>query len=68
MVNINKCIKCIDFPCLDANKDCFLFPSIEIDNTKIKLLMVSETPSLDSKDYFDAKGTHFYMQTTAQAF
>jgi len=67
-VNPSKCVKCIDFPCLDVNKGCYLIPSIEVDPAKIRALMVSEAPPTDSNDYFYAKGDPFYMQTTAQAF
>lgn len=64
----SKCVKCIDFPCLDVNKDCYLAPSIEVDPVKIKAFMVSEAPPIKPNDYFYAKGDPFYMQTTAQAF
>ena len=67
-MNLSKCIKCVDFPCLDVNKDCYLVPSVEIDPVKIKAFMVSEAPPIDLNDYFYAKGEPFYMQTTAQAF
>lgn len=67
-VNLSKCVKCIDFPCLDVNKDCYLVPSIEVDPAKIKAFMVSEAPPIEPDDYFYAKGDPFYMQTTAQAF
>jgi len=67
-VDPSKCVKCVDFPCLDVNKDCYLVPSIEVDPAKIKTLMVSEAPPTDPNDSFYAKGDPFYMQTTAQAF
>ncbi|MDH5266734.1 MAG: uracil-DNA glycosylase [Candidatus Bathyarchaeota archaeon] len=67
-VNPSKCVKCIDFPCLDVNKDCYVVPSIEVDPAKIKAFMVSEAPPIEPNDYFYAKGDPFYMQTTAQAF
>jgi len=67
-VNFSKCVKCIDFPCLDVNKDCYLVPNAEINPDKIKAFMVSEAPPIEPNDYFYAKGDPFYMQTTAQAF
>ena len=67
-MNPSKCVQCIDFPCLDVNKDCYLVPSIEVDPAKIKAFMVSEAPPKEPNDYFYAKGDPFYMQTTAQAF
>lgn len=67
-VNPSKCVKCINFPCSDVNKDCYLVPNVEINPDKIKAFMVSEAPPIESNDYFYAKGDPFYMQTTAQAF
>jgi len=67
-VNPSKRVRCIDFPCLDVNKDRYLVPSIEIDPAKIKAFMVSEAPPIEPNDYFYAKGDPFYMKTTAQAF
>jgi len=67
-VNLSKCVKCIDFPCLDINKDCYLVPNVEIKPDKIKIFMVSEAPPIEPDDYFYAEGDPFYMQTTAQAF
>jgi len=67
-MKISKYVKCIDFPCLDVNKDCYLIPNTEVDPDKIEAFMVSEAPPADPSDYFYAGGNPFYMQTTAQAF
>ncbi len=67
-VNPNKCMNCVDFPCLDVNKGCYLVPNIELDPNKIKVFMISEAPPLERRDYFYAEGASFYMRTTAQAF
>jgi hypothetical protein len=67
-VNPSKCVKCVDFPCLDVDKECYLVPNIEVDPAKITAFMVSEAPPVEPNDYFYAKGDPFYMQTTAQAF
>jgi hypothetical protein len=67
-VNISKCVRCTDFPCLDVNKDCYLVPNREIEPDKIKTIMISEAPPQDPTDYFYAEDNPFYMQTTAQAF
>jgi uracil-DNA glycosylase len=64
----NKCVKCVDFPCLDINKDCYFVPDIEIEPDKIRIIMVSEAPPQDASNYFYAKNNPFYAQTTAQAF
>ncbi len=67
-MNPSECVNCIDFPCLDVNKNCYLVPDIEINPDKIRAFMVSEAPPNELQDYFYAKGDPFYMQTTAQAF
>jgi uracil-DNA glycosylase len=43
-------------------------PDIEIDPSKIKVVMITEAPPNDKADYFYANGTPFYLQTTMQAF
>ena len=67
-MHISKFVKCNDFPCVDVNKDCYLFPNIGIEPDKINTIMISEAPPQDPKDYFHAQNNPFYMQTTAQAF
>ena len=67
-MNPSKCVGCVDFPCLDVNKDCYLVPNTEIKPEKIKAFMVSEAPPTEPYDYFYAEGDPFYMQTTTQAF
>ncbi len=64
----NKFVKCTDFPCLDVNKDRYLIPDIEIEPEKIRILMISEAPPQDTRDYFYTQDNPFYMQTTVQAF
>jgi len=55
-VNFSKCVKCIDCPCLDVNKECYIVPSIEVDPAKSKAFMVSEAHPKDPNEYFYAKG------------
>jgi len=64
----NESVKCIDFPCQDVNKKCYIIPNIEIDPSKVKTLMISEAPPEDLGDYFYASKNPFYVQTTVQAF
>lgn len=61
-------IKCLDFPCADADKASYIVPNIEIEPTRIKVLMITEAPPNDKADYFYAKGNPFYLQTTLQVF
>jgi uracil-DNA glycosylase len=60
--------ECADFPCQDVNKKCYTIPNIDVEPSKIKTLMISESPPEDSGDYFYAAKNPFYLQTTVQAF
>jgi uracil-DNA glycosylase len=64
----SKCVKCNDFPCSDINKEAYSIPDIEIDPEKIRAIMISEAPPVDTGDYFYASNNPFYMQTTVEAF
>lgn len=61
-------LKCPDFPCSDVNKDRYSIPGVEVDPSKVKVIMVSEAPPEAAKDGFYAEGDPFYLQTTIQAF
>jgi len=61
-------VKCVDFPCLDVNKNRYVVPDLEIEPERIRAMMISEAPPPDASDYFYTKNNPFYMQTTAQAF
>src|SRR4030042_5563953 len=67
-MKITDKIKCVDFPCVDVDKNSFILPTAEIDPAKIKVLMITEAPPNDKTDYFYAAGSPFYLQTTLQAF
>jgi len=64
----SKFVKCVDFPCQDVNKKCYIIPNIEVETDKIRALMISEAPPEDLGDYFYASKNPFYVQTTVQAF
>jgi hypothetical protein len=64
----NKFVRCVDFPCSDINKSCYLVPDIEIDPEKVGTVMISEAPPENAGDYFYAQGNPFFLQTTVQAF
>ncbi len=67
-MQVSKCVRCIEFPCLDVDKSCYQVPYIEIEPDDFSTLMISEAPPTDLKDYFYSKNNPFYMQTTVQAF
>jgi len=61
-------IKCKEFYCSEVNKSGYLVPAFDIDAKKIKVIMISEAPPENPKDYFYAPGEPFYLKTTLQAF
>ena len=61
-------IECVDFPCLDVNRNSYVIPSIEVDAPRTKVLMITEAPPNEKADYFYSAGNPFYLQTILQAF
>jgi uracil-DNA glycosylase len=61
-------IECKEFHCSEVNKSGYLVPALDIDAKKIKVIMISEAPPENPKDYFYAPGEPFYLKTTLQAF
>jgi len=61
-------LNCADFPCRDVKHACYIIPSAELDAEKMTTVMVSEAPPEDADEYFYAKNSPFYLETTLQAF
>ena len=67
-MKISDNIKCVSFPCSDVDKNNYILPQLEINPTKIKIIMITEAPPNDKAEYFYESGNPFYLQTTLQAF
>ena len=63
---INKTFKC-DYPCTDINQ-YMIYPQVEMDTNLIKLVMISEAPSVDYSNYFYKDISASFFQTTKMAF
>ena len=61
-------ISCKSFPCNDIEKNSYQVPYSDSNTDKIKIVMITEVPPIDPKDYFYAPGNPFYVETTKQAF
>ena len=59
---INEEIKC-DYPCLDVNRN-IIYPRAELNCDLIKLVMISEAPSVDFSNYFYKDLAASFFQTT----
>lgn len=53
--------------CYGVEKSGFQTPSWKVNYDNVKIIMISEAPPMDSKDYFSDNQTD-YMKTTIQAF
>jgi len=67
-MNPSNKISCKTFPCKDIEKCAYQVPHLDFNPDKIKIVMISEVPPIDPKDYFYSSGNPFYMETTKQAF
>jgi hypothetical protein len=56
------------FPCGDVVHDSYIIPRLEVEPEKIRLMMISEAAPTDPNDYYDARGTPLFQETTLQAF
>ena len=61
-------IKCTGFPCSDIDKNNYMIPSADLDERKIRILMITEAPPMEKADYFYAAGDPAYLRTIAQVF
>ena len=67
-MHISDHIQCIDFPCIEANQESYLVPTLELDPASIRIMLISETSPTDPLDYYYASGDAMFARTTLQAF
>lgn len=56
-----------DYPCTDVHKNT-VFPQPDLDPRNIRVVMVSECPPADRRDYFYGSSSGAFFQTTQTAF
>jgi len=61
-------ISCDAFPCKDVEHAGFVVPGIDINPSRISILMISEATPANPGDYYFVRGNPLFQQTTAQAF
>ena len=67
-MNVNEHIACQEFPCLDINANRYVIPDIELDQTKVSMLLISEAAPAERKDYYYMDGQSAFERTTLEAF
>jgi len=67
-MKVSEKVSCKDFPCIDITKGVYVVPDIEVDPTKVKVIIISEAAPSNSSDYYYAEGDPLFEKTTVQAF
>ena len=67
-MQMNKCIACESFPCIDVNHDRYIVPNIDIDPDDVSIVMISEATPDNPADYYYAGDSPLFEQNTLQAF
>lgn len=67
-MQLSQNIKCDTFPCADVNHASYILPGIEIIPENIFIILISESATADTADYYYAPGNPLFQQTTIQAF
>lgn len=67
-MNIKTCVNCPDFPCQDVKHTSCLVPDIQLDPSRISIVMISEAAPQDPGDYYYAGAEALFAKTTLQAF
>jgi hypothetical protein len=67
-MRVGECIGCTQFPCTGVNHASYLIPDIELDPSRISILLISEASPAKAEDYYYSAGQSLFQQTTVQAF
>ena len=67
-MRFSELINCIEFPCEDIEKGAYTVPPVEVNPEQIRIVMISEVPPADPRDYLYAKGNAIQAETTLTAF
>jgi hypothetical protein len=67
-MRVSDRVRCVDFPCSDVDRGCYLVPEVELDPAAISMVMISEAAPPDPADYYYAAGDPLFQRTTVGAF
>ncbi|MFO7661591.1 MAG: uracil-DNA glycosylase [Chloroflexota bacterium] len=67
-MQVSEFVRCPFFPCLDVHHAGYQVPSIEIDPTQIRVVLISESASTETADGYYAVGDPLFARTTILAF
>src|SRR5512136_3435206 len=61
-------LSCEGFPCTDVRHECYAVPPLHSRPSDTSIMLISEAAPADPGDYYYAKGSPLFLQTTVQAF
>jgi len=61
-------VSCDRFPCSDVRRECYSVPKIDLDPSRVKLVLISEAAPSDAVDGYYAGGSSLFERTTVAAF
>jgi hypothetical protein len=61
-------VKCVTFPCLDTRRESYLVPSVDIDLSRVSILLISEAAPENLADGYYAGANALFARTTLLAF
>jgi len=64
----NNQVQCVEFPCLDTRRASYLVPDVDIDPSRVSILLISEAGPENPADYYCAGANALFAQTTLLAF
>ena len=67
-MQMDRQLICEGFPCADVRHDCYVVPPVQVRPKDISIMLISEAAPADPGDYYYAKGSPLFLQTTLQAF
>ena len=67
-MRVNQCVGCREFPCRDVRHESYVVPEVNLEPSKIRMVMVSEAAPHDPADHYYAPGEPLFGRTTLQAF
>ena len=67
-MRVSKRVQCKQFPCADVRHAAYNVPGLDVKPERISIVLVSEAAPADPNDYYYARGSPLFAQTTVQAF
>ncbi len=67
-MRVSERVGCARFPCTDVRHDGYVVPGVSVKPRDVSIILISEAAPADPGDFYYAKGSPLFEQTTVQAF